>query len=150
VPDAIETERLASFARNFSKELPRNARAIFTHEDIKIKVHRPRSVSLSMVGNRIEGDALLMELKQLLEDNDISNIQLHIENNIIEQAIPKVQLPVLELIKPEELKPEPVGEPTEEAKGNNGHGEARATGQQKGTGSRRSQQSYAGFRSGAD
>ncbi len=144
VPDTIETERLASFARNFSRELPKNARAIFTHEDIKVKVQRPRSVSLSLVGNTIEGDQILKDIQQLLDDSSITNIHIQVQNNHIIQPEPRPILAPAATVAGIAT----VGSTTvvEEVKGNNGHGETRTTRQPKGTGDRRSQQKKGGSR----
>jgi hypothetical protein len=132
VPKTVDSERMAAFARNFSKELPKNARAIFTCDDIQIKVHRPRSVSLSMVGNKIEGDALIDQIRQPLEDSNITNINLHVQDNIIEQSVPKpLPIPVVEEPK---------------LRGNNGHRESRITGQSQGEKTRRSPQKKGGNR----
>lgn len=82
-PDDTDVERISQFARNFTKEMPKNVRAIFTMEGIKINVKRPRSVSLQMVNNRIDSEALLSQIKELIEDNDITNVNLHIQGNDI-------------------------------------------------------------------
>lgn len=82
-PDDTDVERISQFARNFTKEMPKNVRAIFTMEGIEIKVKRPRSVSLQMVNNRIDSEALLSQIKGLIEDNDITNVNLHIQGNDI-------------------------------------------------------------------
>lgn len=145
VPGDIEAERLAAFARSFSKELPKNARAVFTHEDIRINVQRPRSVSLSFVGNTIEGDTLLKDIQQLLDDSSITNIHIQVQNNNIIQ--PEVRVAV----QPPPVPVESIvalGSTTvvEEVKGNNGHGETRPVEQRKGTKDRRGQQKKGGSR----
>lgn len=145
VPGTIEAERLAAFARSFSKELPKNARAVFTHEDIRISVQRPRSVSLSFVGNTIEGDTLLKDIQQLLDDSSITNIHIQVQNNNIIQ--PEVRVAVQSSpVTVESIATLGSTAVVEETKGNNGHGESGTTGQPKGQRDRRSPQKKGGGR----
>jgi hypothetical protein len=85
-PRGTDPERVSNFARAFTRELPKNVRAIFTEEDIAIHVHRPRTVSLQIMNNTIEGDDLLRQIDALVKDPDIHQVQLAIHGNLIQKS----------------------------------------------------------------
>jgi len=92
-PKGTDPERLSNFARAFSRELPKNVRAIFTEDDIGIKVHRPRMVSLQITNNTIYAKDLLEQIKRLVEDKDVTHVQIALHgNNIVEKPEPVVKI----------------------------------------------------------
>ena len=79
--------RIDKFAKSFSNTLPKNTRAVFTEEGIKINVTRPRSVSLTMTDNTIHSRVLIEQIEELVKDKSIHQVNIFITNNeILEDA----------------------------------------------------------------
>jgi len=92
-PKDTDTERVTNFARAFSRELPKNVKAVFTEDDIGITVHRPRTVSLQITNNTIFAEDLLDQIKQLVADKDVTQVQIALHgNNIMEKPEPILKI----------------------------------------------------------
>lgn len=89
-PAGTDTERISNFARAFTRELPKNVRAIFTEEDIRINIQRPRAVNLNISDNTIESDVLLEQIRRLVENQNIQTTSIFVQRNQIIQPSVKV------------------------------------------------------------
>lgn len=92
-PKGTDPERVSNFARAFSRELPKNVRAIFTEDDIGIHVHRPRTVSLQITNNEIYAADLLEQIDKLVKDKDVTQVQVALHgNHILEKPEPIIKI----------------------------------------------------------
>jgi len=77
-PPGTPKERSSAFAKAMREEFPVNVKIVFTTPGVKIEVHRPKVINLTISDCVVTVEELENNINKILEDQaDVVNIRIH-------------------------------------------------------------------------